>query len=99
MDHIDQLGLLVEVVWLGPNLAEFLNNQMKNRDTLVLAWYPGPVTIPGQWHPVNFRPCWNNLTAPECFYSPRRLVKLVSTRVREGASSAFNVKLFVPEIF
>lgn len=85
------MSLYVEVIWVGAQLPDVVRSLPSTTPVLALTWTPGEVTAFGEWHPVAFPPCGFDENAPGCVYDSRRIVKLVSNRVRDGARYAYEV--------
>ncbi len=98
-DEISSLGLRVRVIWLGPNLEGFVRHLVskyqsrgsQNRGVMFFSWDPTLLTSEFELDliSVSFPTCTGGV---HCRYESLRLEKFVSTRLKEGAKPAYEVK-------
>ena len=103
VQHILEMKLFVQVVWVGPNLnwladtltARYLNEKA-NRSLVLLSYMPSTITMWGnsKFMTVAFPPCETLQSSQSvgCKYELHRLVKLVWSQLEVGAKPAYEVK-------
>lgn len=98
--HIEELKLYVEVIWVGPNLANITNELKRkyksnraNKKVVLIGWAPSELAVPGdkQYSVVTFPPCEDMLSSKEvgCKYDLQRLLKLAWNKLKESALPAY----------
>jgi len=103
--HIEELGLFVKVLWVGPNLRrvkdEWTEKQAKKKKSLViLARAPSDVIVQeDQYDIVTFPPCEkmnstkSEQNSSECVYDVQRVVKVAWKYLQVAAPPAWMVRM------
>lgn len=95
-EQITQLGLRVQVLWLGPNLDFFVKSLVakyelrsgnRRRAVMFFSWKPMVLTLEFDTISVAFPPCDHD----QFCYESRSLEKVVSSKLKEGAKTAYEV--------
>lgn len=100
--HIEELQLYVEVIWVGPNLANITNELTRKykynrtgKKVVLVSWAPSELAIPGdrQYSVVTFPPCEDMQSSKlvGCKYDLQRLLKLAWNKLKESALPAYEV--------
>ncbi|OXA51550.1 Gamma-aminobutyric acid type B receptor subunit 1 [Folsomia candida] len=93
-EQITQLGLRVQVLWLGPNLDFFVKSLVakyelrsgnRRRAVMFFSWKPMVLTLEFDTISVAFPPCDHD----QFCYESRSLEKVVSSKLKEGAKTAY----------
>lgn len=96
-DEISSLNLRVKVIWLGPNFESFIHHlvskyertQSQNRAVMFFSWDPTLLTSELDLISISFPTCTGGV---HCRYESLRLEKFVSSRLKDGAKPAYEVK-------
>jgi hypothetical protein len=95
--QIKELKLRVEVLWLGPNLDSFIKSLVSKyeirsgnsrRAVMFFSWKPTILTKEFDTISISFPPCDHDQF---CTYESRSLEKVVSSKLKEGAKTAYEV--------
>lgn len=102
VNHIEELQLFVEVIWVGPHLGNITNELAKKykskggyREVVLLSWAPSELAVPGDktYSAITFPPCEDMQSSRivGCKYDLQRLLKLAWSKLKEAALPAYEV--------
>lgn len=96
-EQIKELELRVQVLWLGPNLSSFVKSLVskyelrsgnRRRAVMFFSWKPTILTMEFSSISISFPSCDLDQF---CTYESRSLEKVVSSKLKEGAKTAYEV--------